>query len=38
MLANNKRVLKVLSVVNFIIIFVIPHYYYGFVRKTLFNW
>ena len=36
-LANNKRVLTVLGVVNFIIIFVIPHYYYGFVRKTLFN-
>ena len=37
-LANNKLVLRVLSVTNFIIIFVIPHYYYGFARKTLFNW
>ena len=37
-LAKDKRVLKVLSVANFIMIFVIPHYYYGFIRNTLFNW
>ena len=37
-LANNKKVLTFLSVVNFIVIFIIPHYYYGFVRKTLFSW
>lgn len=34
---NNKKVKLYVNVINVIWIFIIPHYYYGFVRKTLFN-
>jgi hypothetical protein len=36
-ITKNKKVGKILATVNFMWIFVLPHYYYGFVRKTLFN-
>ena len=36
-LAKNQKVRKVLFPINAILIFLVPHYYYGFIRKTLFN-
>ncbi|TNV78207.1 hypothetical protein FGO68_gene11598 [Halteria grandinella] len=34
---KNKRVRNILAGVNFTLIFIIPHYYYGYVRQNLFN-
>lgn len=37
-LCYNKTVRMVLAGVNFFLIFIVAHYYYGFVRKSLFVW
>ena len=36
-LMHNKRVKLITGIVNFIWMFIIPHYYYGYVRGTLLN-